>query len=403
MSKITKRLTATILSVLMIVALFVGCSSNSQGSTGYNIDPNQKGTAVVLVGKSRNNAQPALSSGALNNDIMALAQNDGSKLAAIELDGKPFVSFSQKVSVQSGASSNIKRQDANAYISNMGAAINDSIPLTEEVDVLEGLIVASRELTASDSTEDNKVLYVMSNGIQTTGLLNMHKHNILDADVEALVSQIEPNLPDMSSYKIVWSGIGDTADGQAKLDEGNKTKLKQIWSAIIESAGSSVEFINDNTTSNDNPSDWPRVSNVPIINSELNEDSLTVVKLDNETIKFNEGDGTIANIDNARKALEPIASTLKANPSINVVLAASTASWGSDEYCNDLSNKRSNSVRRLLLDLGVDQSQISTRIIGRKECKLRVDDLDSNGNLNSNADKNRAVFIINKDNVGNYL
>lgn len=397
-----KGLIAVGISILMATS-FIGCSNGKQESSNYNINPNEKGSVAVLIGKSRNNAQPALNSGALNNDIMALAQNDGSKLAAIELDGNPYVTYTQHVSVQSGASSSIKKQDANAYISNMGVAINNSEPLTAEVDVLEGLNVASRELTASDSTETNKVLYVMSNGIQTTGLLNMYKHNILDADVETIVSQIKANLPDMSSYKVVWSGIGDTADTQTKLDGNNKTKLKKLWSAIIQEAGSSVEFINDNTTSNDNPANWPKVSNVPIINSELNENTLSVVKFDNETISFAEGSGKISNISEAKQALQPIADILKNNSNINIVLAASTASWGTEEYCNNLSQQRNQSVMSLLMELGVNESQISTRIIGRQECKLRVNDLDNNGKLNSNADKNRAVFIINKDNVGDYL
>ena len=48
--------------------------------------------------------------------------------------------------------------------------------------------------------------------------------------------------------------------------------------------------------------------------------------------------------------------------------------------------------------MGVKENQIETLGLGRKECFLRVNDLDSNGRLmEALASQNRAVFIFDTD------
>lgn len=396
-----KKIISMILTAIFITMLFAGCGNGAQNTEKHYIDPTQEGSLALLVGKYRNNAQPALDSGVLNNDIVALAQQDGSKIAAIELDGNPYVICSNKIAVQSGASSSIKKQDANMYISNIGTAINDSVPQTAEVDILKGISIASRELTASDATDSNKVLYIMSNGLQTVGKLNMSQYNILDADADLLIEQIKDDIPNLESIsKVVWLGIGDVADNQTIIDENNKNKLKSLWSAVIEEGGSSVDFINDNTTSVNNPDDWPSVSNVTIINNDLDIDAvIDVVKLDETKISFVSDKAEFVSESDAYEALKPIADILIKNTDMKVLIVGSTATDGTIEDCKDLSRLRADKVKNTLIEeLHVNPNQLLTYGAGQSSTPFRVDDLDNNGNLiESEAAKNRAVYIVNSD------
>lgn len=396
-----KKLLAIVGALILIVLFFSGCSDSN---TVCNVEKNQPTSVCVLIQKTRNNAQANLGAEMLNNDIQAVLEIDGSKLIAVELDGAPYTVFNSNIKVDKTLSSSLRNQDAQKVVSNMAAKLKEAVPLTNEVDVLEGLILSTRELNASDSINNDRILYVCSNGLQTTGLINMSDMNIIDADPQLLAEEIKDNLPNMQGIRVFWLGLGDTADEQKKLDESNKRKLEKIYKAIIEAAGGTVEFFNDTTTSQDNPIEWPSVKEVAIINTTVDENVINIIKLDNEKISFDKGKGEIKNRENAIEALKPIADYLIKNPKESIVMGASTASWGSTEYCNDLSKKRNASVVELLVELGVKENQIKTKVIGRdKNCKLRVNDLDKNGELNDNADKNRAVFILSEEEAKKYF
>lgn len=396
-----KKLLAIVGTLILIVLFFSGCSDSN---TVCNVEKNQPTSVCVLIQKTRNNAQANLGAEMLNNDIQAVLGIDGSKLIAVELDGAPYTVFNSNIKVDKTLSLSLRNQDAQKVVSNMAAKLKEAVPLTNEVDVLEGLILSTRELNASDSINNDRILYVCSNGLQTTGLINMSDMNIIDADPQLLAEEIKDNLPNMQGIRVFWMGLGDTADEQKKLDESNKRKLEKIYKAIIEAAGGTVEFLNDTTTSQDNPIEWPSVKEVAIINTTLDENVINIIKLDNEKISFDKGKGEIKNRENAIEALKPIADYLIKNPKESIVMGASTASWGSTEYCNDLSKKRNASVVELLIELGVNENQIKTKVIGRdKNCKLRVNDLDKNGELNDNADKNRAVFILSEEEAKKYF
>lgn len=396
-----KKLLAIVGTLILIVLFFSGCSDSN---TVCNVEKNQPTSVCVLIQKTRNNAQANLEAEMLNNDIQAVLGIDGSKLIAVELDGAPYTVLNSNIKVDKTLSSSLRNQDAQKVVSNMAAKLKEAVPLTNEVDVLEGLILSTRELNASDSINNDRILYVCSNGLQTTGLINMSDMNIIDADPQLLAEEIKDNLPNMQGIRVFWMGLGDTADEQKKLDESNKRKLEKIYKAIIEAAGGTVEFFNDTTTLQDNPIEWPSVKEVAIINTTVDENVINIIKLDNEKISFDKGKGEIKNRENAIEALKPIADYLIKNPKESIVMGASTASWGSTEYCNDLSKKRNASVVELLIELGVNENQIKTKVIGRdKNCKLRVNDLDKNGELNDNADKNRAVFILSEEEAKKYF
>ena len=116
-----------------------------------------------------------------------------------------------------------------------------------------------------------------------------------------------------------------------------------------------------------------------------------------DTIKFLGDKAVYVNADDAKKALEPIATFLKENATKRILIVGTTASAGKDASCLSLSLNRANACRNTLIEMGVNESQIETLGLGRKECFLRVNDLSNGKLVEKLASQNRAVYIFDTD------
>ena len=77
----------------------------------------------------------------------------------------------------------------------------------------------------------------------------------------------------------------------------------------------------------------------------------------------------------------------------------STATYGSTDSSKILSEKRAAAVVQALVDNGVSEEKLVAIGIGQTKCSLRVNDIDTNGNLvEEQAIHNRAVFLLPKSN-----
>lgn len=102
----------------------------------------------------------------------------------------------------------------------------------------------------------------------------------------------------------------------------------------------------------------------------------------------------------AKDALEPVAKTILANPGHPVLLAGTTATWGSQKTSEELSLKRAGAVKDLLVrQYGVPDKQLLTIGLGfEKDPFPRGKDVDKNGHfVESEGAKNRRVFVIDAD------
>lgn len=390
----TKKIIAIILALLAIISVFSGCATNQITDTHY-IDPNILGSIALVIQNTKNfSAMSYLGSKSLNNDVKALIGTSGSKICSIEADGKPYIGFSEHITVNTGASSAIKQQDAAKVLKGMTSAIQSATPKTAETDILTAITLGSRELAASDSTKENKVIYIISNGLQTTGTLNFCASNLLEADTESVVNQLKNNLPDLSGVTAVWLGIGDGFDTQASLSVENQKYLKDLWEAVLMKAGcKDVVFLTDTGTGNNTSdhSNWPNVSTV-----NQNTSSITAgnsIRLDETTLKFNPNTAELTDEAVAEKVIKDVISNI-GNTTTSLLLVGSTATVGTNDGCKKLSLQRAEVVRKLLIDSGY-KATISCIGIGRADCFLRVNDIIQSGQLvEENAKLNRAVFVL---------
>ena len=118
----------------------------------------------------------------------------------------------------------------------------------------------------------------------------------------------------------------------------------------------------------------------------------------NETqVRFVANEAIFIDEDAAKAALAPVAEIILAHPDHPILLAGTTAQWGSQDSCVNLSNRRAGAVKDLLVNyFGVPESQLFTAGLGYADDPfVRGQDVDSNGNfVETEGAKNRRVVVL---------
>lgn len=415
----------TIISLVLLLALcftFAGC-----GDLFHPTEPTEPVATVLVLGAHSN--YPYFGSFSYLTDSIYESCYSYGSVTIIVADGEPYVA----------ADFNVKKPKANVDKSKRKMLAEENAATiikklysfaakTPEVDTLSALTIAGAKLNASDCSVKKVILD--DSCLSTTGLLNFASSQLIEEDPANIVKQLEDrkSLPNLSGVNLEVIGLGQTSGDQTALTTALKAQLTAIWQAILSSSGATVTI---NTTplkaTTESEQSLPAVSTITVIKDSLTltvptyveetsveettpteetpvtpiETPVTpfieeVVRFDETSVKFKSNTAELADKDKATAALKPIGEILKNNPDLTVYLAGMTASTGGDG--KQLSLERAKTVKSLLLDMGAKEKQVSCVGLGRTENFLRVNDLDSDGNLVENKAKlNRAVFLFGSD------
>ena len=413
--------------VLLIALLFslslTGCSHNAEHEP-VEIHTDEP-TAVCIVMRKNANA-PEISVARFYDLVYNAAYTYGS-VSAVSVEGEPQMLCDYKVNPPDKmVDSTKRRQIAAENTQTILAEIARAVASTPEADTLSALSMSSDILKSK--TESVKLLCIDDSFLSTAGLLNFADSNLLEQDPDAIVEQLNERyaIPDFSGIDIMILGMGQTCGSQTALGPAYEHKLESIWKAIFEESDcaslsidrtplgntepanafsvSTVTIITDVLTFNIPPEEPDSVLNTQISTLDQHEDEektaeeifREVVRFDEKTIKFVGDSDEFIDTELAVRTLSPIATLLYDNPDVKVILAGTTASVGGDGI--DLSLKRAEAVKNVLISAGVNEAQIRCVGLGRTDNCLRVNDLDINGNLIENMAKlNRSVFLFAED------
>lgn len=386
--KIFNKMISISLVVIAIIVLFTGC----QGDTP------RTSTSLVL-GIHENFPLISYNNKFMYDSIYEACYSYGD-FNAIVVDGEPQVCASYQIKSPDKMVDGSKHKSiAEDYTNQVILSLSNAVAQTPEVDTLQAIIMSADALNASDC--EVKRMLVYDSGLSTSGLLNFSEKNIIDADPQVIVERLNElhAIPDLSGIDVSWVGLGEVCGNQARLTASYKAKLQAIYDAILKAGNAnSIDFDTSPLTNETSDFDFPNVSEVVIPPDSIGDD-ITIIKFDSETINFQKDTAEFIDRNAAEQALNDVADKLMHNRNLNVVLVASTATYGTVESCENLAERRGGAVKNLLVEMGVNESQLRIYALGQAESKLRVDDLDSQGNLISGeAEKNRAVFIINESN-----
>ena len=396
-----KKIIALVLALILVGATFTGCSGKVSNEETSN--------TVYIVGRHANAQPPAINNSTIESSVQSAIDNN-TLLSVIELDGNPTVEKDNRFTfnLKKNVSSTIKKKYVLKMTNKVIETFNNLTPKVAEVDILKAIEIAANELNSSDANTDYaKHIVVYSTGVQTTGLIDMTKFNILSSKetVDEVIEQLSAKqaLPNLEGITIDWYNLNQVSGEQKELTAEMEATNEYLWGTLIAKAGGKVDFKSDNATADDRTNYDVGVSAVPVIEDSLNveeynKDSSVVFTTDE--IAFKSDSVEFVDEEQASQAVTKIINYMLYNKDYNLLLAASTATVPPQNKCESFSKKRAEAVKSLIISRSnnqIDSSRITTIGMGY-ENPYHVSDTSKNGSLiEEKAKQNRAVYAMNID------
>lgn len=396
-----KKIIALALAFILVGATFTGCSGKVSNEETSN--------TVYIVGRHANAQPPAINESTIESSVKSAIDNN-TLLSVIELDGNPTVEKDNRFTfnLKKNVSSTIKKKYVSKMTNKVIECFDNLTPKVSEVDILKAIEIAANELNSSDANTDYaKHIVVYSTGVQTTGLIDMTKFNILSSKetVNEVVEQLSAKqaLPNLEGITIDWYNLNQVSGEQKELTAKMESNNEYLWGTLIAKAGGKVDFKSDNATADDRTNYDVGVSVVPVTEDSLNvqeynKDSSVVFTTDE--IAFKSDSVEFVDEKQASQAVTKIINYMLYNKDYNLLLAASTATVPPQNKCESFSKKRAEAVKSLIIsrsDNQIDSSRITTIGMGY-ENPYHVSDTSENGSLiEEKAKQNRAVYAMNRD------
>lgn len=364
------------IEAMALSLLVAGCAveaptSGSLPATG-STDESIGARDIAIVYANRTNSSGDLSVAAPY--IEAAARNE-CYLVGVSADGNPQ-SFSDTFELRE---ENGRRRDAEIR-RNIESVIGlNWSAQVEESNLFSALCVANNRL-AEGSPDIPNLLIVIDSGISTTGPIDFTEKATCEAllEPEALITALREN-GDLAKFEnideVVWFGLGETSgaqsDSEVAPNEGTKAALKILYRTLFEAAG--VE-LGDNgevfrAGSGAVPAEGlPGVTVVDMPRIPLDENGNPVRLGDNVEFDELKSNGAIAFAHDsdvltdeaaAREILKDHINQLIDFPSLTVAINGYTDTVGDESYNLDLSQRRANTVKALMVEAGVPESQIT--------------------------------------------
>ena len=374
---------------IMLCVLLISLSTVLCGCPGQPEDAPL--ALAVVVGAHSNSRHIPLIAETVTSQLYQVAATQG-EITIIQADGAPDVKFQTSIPelAVNGLSKSKKNAIAMEYVEQMKSVLNNMSANVPEVDTLEAIRKGADALAGSTY---NKILLVLDTGLSSTGYLDFTQ-GILGAAPETIVMALKDAeaLPHLDGITVLWAFCGQTAAPQPDLSEKEKNSLQSIWASVLKAGGAvEVEFLTD--FAGDAYVGLPDVSLVEVEARSLQIEIPTTI-LSDAQVCFKGDSDSFVDEEAAAKALEAVASQLLAHPDRQAYLVGTTASGQNEAYCLDLSRRRAEATRDLLVSRWKIPSEQLTCIGLGCQDPWHVDDLDANGNLTEDAAKNRKVILL---------
>ncbi|OAD97739.1 hypothetical protein [Arthrobacter sp. OY3WO11] len=388
------HLRAGITAVFVLILTLTGCSGVP--SPAATVNPDSSTDTLAIVAGARQN-QPALfssrESSGQNQQVLNLPSlgnslheklSSNATVTVIPADGVPAASQSATLTV---IDKNPKtRSDSIASnVSSAAGLIASARASVTETNTLAAIDVAGRA---------GKTVFIVDSGVSTTGPLALQTGLLSSkTDVNSLIRQLEAsgNQPHFNGTRFIWWGLGQVTAPQPALPIWARTKLQQLWEAVITAGGGTVVFNHEQLTPGDPASpQLPHVTPVDFTDTPVEPLSLT---LPETRLHFQENVASFADVEKAKAALAAIAPALNINDHPHIWITGCTALDPAATAANmkTVSRARAEATAKLLRELGAT-SALHVEGYG-PHCPGRISDLNANGLLTENAALNRKVLI----------
>ena len=209
---------------------------------------------------------------------------------------------------------------------------------------------------------------LVDSGLSTVAPLDFRQRGLLDAPPDETVEALRANnaLPGLQGETVVLAGLGDVAEPQPALSPAQRSSLVALWTAIATAGGASCVAVVDEPRGGDAPSDAPAVSVVDVPPPPTITPGQTTALPDDNSVGFQPDTAEFRDRNAARAVLTPFAQFLTESPSRRIALTGTSARAGTEAGQVDLSTRRAEAVKALLVELGAPAERISTRGVGSR-------------------------------------
>jgi hypothetical protein len=205
---------------------------------------------------------------------------------------------------------------------------DDQIPTSSGVDLLKGFYVAADQLTS----EGNKTIFVLGNGIQTSGAILMQEEGVLPGNASAakkLARELfnRGEVPTMNDITVNWYGIGQV-DGEVQkpLPLAKAKALEAFWSEIIRLGGGTVGEICGQCGSG-----LPNQNAIPVDLVPVNECPITIRLYDADGVEFQPDSSAFVSEAKAKVAAAKTAAEFKSKKGCETLTIRGVAAAGKDK------------------------------------------------------------------------
>lgn len=396
------KLCTLLMAALAALILLNGCTASD-----HEHPADEEYHCAVCMGSHLN--APVVNLALVEDEIYRACRSGGS-VTLVVIDGQPFPVHIDIPAPEPGLSEAKYEQIAAQYAAQIMETASKLCARTEEVDTLQAVQLAARALESADSETGKPLareLILIDSCLSTQGAISFVGSDIARLDPQQITEQLRqmdavPNLTGLDVY--VYS-LGDVAGDQAPLSQQERNNLRAIWDAILTNGGANVHMRADLPLAMAyDETLLPSVSEVQVQSEavDLTEAEKAGQVLEDggklsfgeDIISFEPGSGVLMNAEKAAEQLAPTAEYLRSSDEV-VLICGTTACWGGEDYCLDLSWKRGEAIRTVLMELGVDGSRLEVIPLGFGYDPFYTDDQNPDGTLNGDiAPLNRNVHLV---------
>jgi hypothetical protein len=332
---------------------------------------------------------PALSDPALVNTLSVVVANDNPRklrdLVVEQEPGEVIQDFEEKLERTPG----VVRLAVNCALNQPAAGVGP------ETNLLKAIGVAADTFLNDSST---KTIYVLSNGLQTSGEINMVEDMPqTEAQAISLAKQLEQSnaLPDLQGASVEWFGMGSiqSTSNQPAINEQTIKVLDAFWTEVIKLSGGEITKRVNEVGYKAPPANSYQTAPVASLPT-----SCLITLNEDDGVRFNPGVTTFVNAAKAKSAAESVVAELNENDCTGSIKVTGYVASGVDkdkynaaevEKGKALSLARAEAFAALIKAAGWDGN---IKAIGGG--KGSVDDWNADGTFNETKGKSNRKVVI---------
>lgn len=402
------------MSAVLAATTLAGCGGEKKSGSTPAPAKRQEIHLAAVIGSHGNAPLPNL--GLIEDQVYDACFTYGSVTLVCD-DGDPYTIVIDIPAQDDNLSANKYKQIANEQTKQILSAASQMQAKTDEVNTLRAIQLCARSLESavaeSDDVELVRQMVVLDSCLSTTGALSFSDHNLSNIDTDDIVAQLREidEIPALDDVSVTVYTCGDTAGKKQKaLPEASRKVLKSVWESILEAGNADVNMKDDLPLSSTYDEEaMPSVTPVTVVQDNVDihdvagvDDAFAdggVISFDERSIAFEMGTAILADKAAAKEALNYVVEYMNAYPDFKLLVCGTTACWGGEDYCMNLSNDRASAICQLLIkDFGIDRSRVQAVGVGYSFDDFYTYDQTPDGELDDAiAPVNRSVKLVNLD------